>query len=57
MKEINKATVNSWLRDKQIVKVFSSSNFTSSEEKQLSKEVDAIRRRGNGVCVLLVEIK
>ncbi len=57
MKEINKATVNSWVRDKQIVKVLSSDNFTTSEEKQLSKEVNSIRRRGNGVCVLLVEAR
>ena len=57
MKEINKASMSSWMRDKRIVKVSSSDNLTSTEEKELSKEVQSIRRRGNGVCVLLVETK
>ena len=57
MREINKAGVANWLRDKRIVKVSSSDNLTSTEEKELSKEVQSIRRRGNGVCVLLVETK
>ena len=57
MREINKAGVANWLRDKRIVKVSSSDNLTSTEEKELSKEVQSIRRRGNGICVLLVETK
>ena len=57
MREINKAGVANWLRDKRIVKVSSSDNLTSTEEKELSKEVQSIRRRGNGICLLLVEIK
>ena len=56
MREINKAGVANWLRDKRIVKVSSSDNLTSTEEKEFSKEVQSIRRRGNGICVLLVEI-
>ena len=56
MREINKAGVANWLRDKRIVKVSSSDNLTSTEEKELSKEVQSIRRRGNGICILLVEI-
>ena len=56
MREINKAGVANWLRDKRIVKVSSSDNLTSTEEKELSKEVQSIRRRGNGICLLLVEI-
>ena len=55
MREINKAGVANWLRDKRIVKVSSSDNLTSTEEKELSKEVQSIRRRGNGICLLLVE--
>lgn len=57
MKEINKAGMSSWMRDKRIVKVSSSDNLTSTEEKELNREVQSIRRRGNGVCVLLVETK
>ena len=57
MKEINKTSMSSWMRDKRIVKVSSSDNLTSTEEKELTKEVQSIRRRGNGVCVLLVETK
>ena len=57
MREINKAGVANWLRDKRIVKVSSSDNLTSTEEKELAKEVQSIRRRGNGICVLLVETK
>ena len=57
MKEINKAGIASWVRDKRIVKVSSSDNLTSTEEKELAKEVQSIRRRGNGVCVLLFETK
>ena len=57
MREINKAGVAHWLRDKRIVKVSSSDNLTSTEEKELSKEVQSIRRRGNGICLLLVETK
>ena len=57
MKEINKAGMSSWMRDKRIVKVSSSDNLTSTEEKELTKEYQSIRRRGNGVCVLLVETK
>ena len=57
MKEINKAGMSSWMRDKRIVNVSSSDNLTSTEEKELTKEVQSIRRRGNGVCVLLVETK
>ena len=57
MKEINKASMSSWMRDKRIVKVSSSDNLTSTEEKELNREVQSIRRRGNGVCVLLVETK
>ena len=56
MREINKAGVANWLRDKRIVKVSSSDNLTSTEEKELAKEVQSIRRRGNGICLLLVEI-
>ena len=57
MREINKAGVANWLRDKRIVKVSSSDNLTSTEEKELSKEVQSIRKRGNGICLLLVETK
>jgi len=57
MKEINKTSMSSRMRDKRIVKVLSSDNLTSTEEKELTKEVQSIRRRGNGVCVLLVETK
>ena len=57
MKEINKAGIASWVRDKRIVKVSSSDNLTSTEEKELAKEVQSIRRRGNGICLLLVETK
>ena len=57
MREINKAGVANWLRDKRIVKVSSSDNLTSTEEKELSREVQSIRRRGNGICLLLVETK
>ena len=57
MREINKAGVANWLRDKRIVKVSGSDNLTSTEEKELSKEVQSIRRRGNGICLLLVETK
>jgi hypothetical protein len=57
MREINKAGVANWLRDKRIVKVSSSDNLTSTEEKELAKEVQSIRRRGNGICLLLVETK
>ena len=56
MREINKAGVANWLRDKRIVKVSISDNLTSTEEKELSREVQSIRRRGNGICLLLVEI-
>tara|TARA_R110002072_G_scaffold273118_1_gene433475 strand:- start:244 stop:417 length:174 start_codon:yes stop_codon:yes gene_type:complete len=57
MKEINKAGMSSWMRDKRVVKVLSSDNLTSTEEKELNREVQSIRRRGNGVCVLLIETK
>lgn len=57
MREINKAGVATWMRDKRIVKVSSSDNLTSTEEKELSREVQSIRRRGNGICLLLVETK
>lgn len=57
MREINKAGISSWVRDKRIIKVSSSDNLTSTEEKELAKEVQSIRRRGNGICVLLVETK
>lgn len=57
MREIKKAGVANWLRDKRIVKVSSSNNLTSTEEKELSKEVQSIRRRGNGICLLLAETK
>jgi len=57
MREINKAGVANWLRDKRIVKVSSSDNLTSTEEKELAKEVQSIRRRGNGICLLLIETK
>ena len=57
MREINKAGVANWLRDKRIVKVSSSDNLTATEEKELAKEVQSIRRRGNGICLLLVETK
>ena len=57
MREINKAGVANWLRDKRIVKVSISDNLTSTEEKELSREVQSIRRRGNGICLLLVETK
>ena len=57
MREINKAGVANWLRDKRIVKVSSSDNLTSTEEKELAKEVQSIRRRGNGICLLLVEVR
>ena len=57
MKEINKAGIASWVRDKRIVKVSSSDNLTSTEEKELSREVQSIRRRGNGICLLLIETK
>jgi len=57
MREINKAGIASWVRDKRIVKVSSSNNLTSTEEKELANEIQSIRRRGNGVCVLLVETK
>ena len=57
MREINKAGIATWMRDKRILKVSSSDNLTSTEEKELAKEVQSIRRRGNGVCVLLVETK
>ena len=57
MKKINKAGISSWMRDKQIAKVSSSDSLTSTGEKELSKRVQAIRPRGNGVCVLFVETK
>ena len=57
MREISKAGVANWMRDKRIVKVSTSDNLTSTEEKELTKEVQSIRRRGNGACVLLVETK
>ena len=57
MREINKASVAKWLRDERIVKVSSSDNLTSTDEKELSKEVQSIRRRGNGICLLLVEAR
>ncbi len=46
-----------WFRDKRIVKVSSIDNLTSTEEKELAKEVQSIRRRSNGICLLLVETK
>ena len=55
MRDLNKAGIASWVRDKRIVKVSSSDNLTSTEEKELAKEVQSIRRRGNGICVLLLE--
>ena len=57
MKEINKAGVSSWLREKRVLKVLSSSNLTVTDERELTKHVESIRRRGNGACVLLVETK
>ena len=57
MREINKANVAKWLRDERILKVSSSDNLTSTDEKELSKEVQSIRRRGNGICLLLVEAR
>ena len=57
MREINKAGIATWMRDKRIVKVSSSDNLTSTEEKELSREVQSIRRRGNGICLLLIETK
>jgi hypothetical protein len=57
MREINKASVAKWLRDERILKVSSSDNLTSTDEKELSKEVQSIRRRGNGICLLLVEAR
>ena len=57
MREINKAGIATWMRDKRIVKVSSSDNLTSTEEKELAKEVQSIRRRGNGICLLLIETK
>ena len=57
MREINKSGIASWVRDKRILKVSSSDNLTSTEEKELAKEVQSIRRRGNGIRVLLVETK
>lgn len=57
MREINKAGIATWMRDKRIVKVSSSDNLTSTEEKELAREVQSIRRRGNGICLLLVETK
>ena len=57
MRGINKAGIATWMRDKRIVKVSSSDNLTSTEEKELAKEVQSIRRRGNGICLLLVETK
>ena len=55
MKEINKAAIPSWLRSKKILRVYASDYLTVNEEKDVTKEVEAIRRRGNGVCLLLVE--
>ena len=57
MREINKASVAKWLRDERILKVSSSDNLTSTDEKELSKEVQSIRRSGNGICLLLVDAK
>ena len=57
MRDLNKAGIASWVRDKRIVKVSSSDNLTSTEEKELAKEIQSIRRRGNGICLLLVETK
>ena len=57
MREINKAGVAKWLRDERIVKVSSCDNLTSTEEKELSKEVQSIHRLGNGISLLLVEAK
>ena len=57
MREINKAGIATWMRDKRIVKVSSSDYLTSTEEKELAREVQSIRRRGNGICLLLIETK
>jgi len=57
MREINKAGVANWLRDKRIVKVSSSDNLTSTEEKELAKEVKYTRSLCYGICLLSEEKK
>lgn len=57
MKEINKAGVTAWMRDKKIVKVLSTDNLTTSEEKELSRFADQGRKKGNSVAVLVIEVR
>jgi hypothetical protein len=57
MKEINKAGLPGWLRDKKIIKVLSTDNLTKTDEKELSKFADTGRKKGNSVAVLVIEVR
>ena len=57
LKEINKAMTTHFLREHNIVKVFSGDNLLTTDDKEVISALNAIRKRGSGVALLLIEKK
>ena len=55
LQEINKAMTASAIRDYQIVRCWSGDNLLKHDDKDLLSLLDGIRKRGNGVALLLIE--
>ena len=57
LKEINKAMTTRVIKDHDIIKCWSGDNLLKPDDRELIMALDAIRRRGNGVALLLIEKK
>ena len=57
LKEINKAMTSHFLREHDILKCWTGDRLTKNDNNDLIKEMDSIRKRGNGVALLLIETK
>ena len=57
LKEINKALTSHFLREHEILKCWTGSNLSQTDDAELKAEIDSIRERGNVVSLLLIETK
>ena len=55
--EINKAMTTRVIKEYDIVKCWVGDNLLKPDDRELITAIDAIRRRGNGVALLLIERK
>ena len=57
LKVINKAMTTHFLREHDILKCWTGDHLTKNDNDDLIKQMDSIRKRGNGVALLLIETK